>query len=238
MALAANGNARLVLTSEAGEQPNEVTLTLQVTRAEAVSGYHFQVHYDPDVLTWMGTESLQASRFAGSAGAQSIAMQHTSRNSTILLSDILKPESILQGAGELVRLRFKVLKHNLPGRIEITEALISDPTGNVSRLKGPLNTNIRILPDGYALGQNYPNPFNPETVVPFALPEAGRIRLAVYNILGQEVAVLVDAHREAGFHRVVWDGRDALRRQAASSIYFVRLAGNTSGLTRKIQLVK
>ena len=74
MALAANGNARLVLTSEAGEQPDEVTLTLQVTRAEAVSGYHFQIHYDPDVLTWMGAESLRASRFAGSAGAQLLTL--------------------------------------------------------------------------------------------------------------------------------------------------------------------
>ena len=75
-----------------------------------------------------------------------------------------------------------------------------------------------LLPSAFALEQNYPNPFNPSTVIPYALPEGGLVRVKAYNVLGQEVATLVDGYRGAGNHVTVFDARTL-----ASGVYFYKL---------------
>ena len=55
------------------------------------------------------------------------------------------------------------------------------------------------LPEQFYLGQNYPNPFNPSTIIPYQLPVSTRVRLEVFNVLGQRLATLVDAEQPAGF---------------------------------------
>ncbi len=99
-------------------------------------------------------------------------------------------------------------------------------------------------PAVYALYPNYPNPFNPSTTIRFDLPVAGVARIAVYNILGQEIARLHDGFATAGTHSVIWDGRDSRGKAVAGGLYLVRFAAfNTSGTqqylqVRKIVLVK
>ncbi|MDZ7267056.1 MAG: family 10 glycosylhydrolase [candidate division KSB1 bacterium] len=88
-------------------------------------------------------------------------------------------------------------------------------------------------PQQFSLAQNYPNPFNPVTIIVFNLPENGTARLAVYNTLGQEIAVLVDEHLVAGRHEVTFDG-SAL----ASGVYFCRLRFGAQVLTRRMLLTK
>ena len=61
-----------------------------------------------------------------------------------------------------------------------------------------------MIPQGFALGQNYPNPFNPSTVIP-QLPTAAHVRLEVFNVLGQQIATLVNEERPAGIHTAMWD---------------------------------
>ncbi|MEZ5359564.1 MAG: FlgD immunoglobulin-like domain containing protein [Candidatus Zixiibacteriota bacterium] len=94
------------------------------------------------------------------------------------------------------------------------------------------------LPTAYAVSQNYPNPFNPETTILYALPEAGDVTVAVYNVVGQKVRTLVDEHQEAGEHHVVWDGKDAHGSQVASGVYFYRTQLNDFSETRKMVLLK
>jgi flagellar hook assembly protein FlgD len=84
----------------------------------------------------------------------------------------------------------------------------------------------------------YPNPFNGRTVLRFELPEVGSVRLAIYNILGQQVRVLVDGHRPAGAHRVEWNGRDDRGQQAASGLYFCRMENDGVIITAKMLLVR
>ncbi|RMI03315.1 MAG: DNRLRE domain-containing protein [Calditrichaeota bacterium] len=88
------------------------------------------------------------------------------------------------------------------------------------------------VPQEYGLHQNYPNPFNPVTTIRYALPEEQRVRLAVYNMLGQQVAVIVDERQPAGYHQVQFDGRDL-----ASGIYLYKLeAGSFVGVKKLILL--
>ncbi len=77
------------------------------------------------------------------------------------------------------------------------------------------------------------NPFNPTTEISFALPNAADVKLAVFNIMGQRVATLVDQHLEAGNHSVIWDGS-----QVASGIYFYRIDAGDYVESRKMVLLK
>jgi len=89
------------------------------------------------------------------------------------------------------------------------------------------------VPQEYYLSQNYPNPFNPETVISFGLPEAGLVKLEVYNITGQKVAVLADGYMNAGSHEVMWNASEL-----STGIYFYKLqAGNYSAM-KKMAFIK
>lgn len=108
-----------------------------------------------------------------------------------------------------------------------------DETGTVGAAK-----EASSLPEGFSLGQNYPNPFNPITTIRFDLPAAGHVVLEVYNVLGQKVKTLVDEHRTAGFHTVVWNGTDYRGVAVASGVYFYRMESGNYNSYRKMLLLK
>jgi hypothetical protein len=86
------------------------------------------------------------------------------------------------------------------------------------------------LPTAYALEQNYPNPFNPTTAIRYQLPVAGKVRLTVYNLLGLELATLVNGVQDAGTHIATWNA-PAL----ASGMYFYKI--ETGNFTRTMKMV-
>lgn len=85
----------------------------------------------------------------------------------------------------------------------------------------------------YKLGNNFPNPFNPNTTVQYSLKQYGHVKLTVFNILGQEVASLVNEVKPAGDHRFVWHARGI-----PSGIYFYRLEAGDFVRTKKMVLMK
>ena len=100
-----------------------------------------------------------------------------------------------------------------------------------------LPANVRIeseeLPSEVALWANYPNPFNPETTIRYALPQAGNVRLAVYDLLGHEVAILVDRSKPAGNHTARFDATGL-----PSGLYVYRLQAQDKIIVRTMMLVK
>jgi hypothetical protein len=90
------------------------------------------------------------------------------------------------------------------------------------------------VPGHYALRQNYPNPFNPETNISFDLPRASWVRVGLYNILGQEVALPVNAYLPAGTHayRI-----SAEKLKLGSGVYFYRMDAGEFHQTRKMMLL-
>ncbi|MBU0727863.1 T9SS type A sorting domain-containing protein, partial [Patescibacteria group bacterium] len=85
----------------------------------------------------------------------------------------------------------------------------------------------------FDLEQNYPNPFNPSTNIKFSVPESSNVRLAVYNLIGEEVAVLFDGFSEAGFYEVTFDASSL-----SSGAYFYKLQSGNSFVTKKMLLMK
>jgi len=123
---------------------------------------------------------------------------------------------------------FYVLAKDFVGNVEIKR-----PTPVSSRVTNGVGDAESSLPEEFSLSQNYPNPFNPSTAIMFSLSQKVRATLRVYDMLGREVATLVDDERAAGNYSVIWDaGRHA------SGIYFYRLVAGDFVQTRKLMLVK
>jgi len=95
---------------------------------------------------------------------------------------------------------------------------------------------ISSAPAAFALSQNYPNPFNPSTVISYSLEKAGMVSLRVYNMLGQEVATLVNGPQEAGVYSVPFNTSKALG--LSSGVYVYRLEAGSFVSTKKLVLMK
>ncbi|MBF8247901.1 MAG: 5'-Nucleotidase domain protein [Bacteroidetes bacterium] len=91
----------------------------------------------------------------------------------------------------------------------------------------------RNLPGAFLLSQNYPNPFNPETVIDYQLPVAGQVSLKVYDLLGREMATLVDTQLLAGRYKSTWNAAGA-----GSGIYFYQLRAGDFVQWKKLVLLK
>ena len=136
----------------------------------------------------------------------------------------------------------------LPGNVHLfTRIDISDNTGTLIYLpefvRGQVDIQVTTatgddtkdlgLPTEFSLAQNYPNPFNPSTNIQFALPAAGKVKLQIFNILGQDVATLINGRMEAGYHQVAFDASSH-----PSGIYFYRITTENGSATRKMVFLK
>jgi len=89
------------------------------------------------------------------------------------------------------------------------------------------------VPDNYNLSQNFPNPFNPSTTISYSLPKAGVVKLSVFNLLGQEVASLVDDYKAAGSYNVNFNAKGL-----SSGVYIYRLQVDGVSISKTLTLMK
>jgi phosphodiesterase/alkaline phosphatase D-like protein len=100
------------------------------------------------------------------------------------------------------------------------------------------------IPAELALRQNYPNPFNPTTTIGFDIPEPSIVTLKVYNVIGQEVATLLQGNMQAGYHSIEWNANTADLGPISTGVYMYRLnatslrAGQESSQVRKMTYLK
>ncbi len=126
--------------------------------------------------------------------------------------------------------------------------MVFDPNNNIVIKQATLVRDSLLVVDvpgpqpawtEFALTQNYPNPFNPTTVVSYQLPVASDVKLAVYDLLGREVMVVVDERKAAGRHEVRLDARPGGQGAGLSSgVYIYRLTAGQYVESRKMVLMK
>ena len=93
-------------------------------------------------------------------------------------------------------------------------------------------------PDNFILEGNYPNPFNPSTIIEFKLPKRERIKVSVFNMLGQKIITLNNSELPAGENKIIWNGKNNLGEDAASGIYIYSIITNKKQYAGKMILLR
>ncbi|MFT5516936.1 MAG: hypothetical protein ACI80V_003075 [Rhodothermales bacterium] len=129
--------------------------------------------------------------------------------------------------------------------ISITAIVVEPETGDVtfgtsdgwlltaSQPAGVSVSGTLEIPEDYALGQNYPNPFNPITTIPYSVPVSGPVELAIFDLLGREIAQLHVGIVDAGRHAALWDASEV-----PSGVYLYRMRAGSFTSVRRLVLLK
>lgn len=226
------GDASLHLSATSGRGENEVEVVLSVEDAGAVSGFGLSLDYDRATAELIEIVPVSASMF----GADQPLLQAESESRLIVAH--VSSETRTGERLDLAVARFRMLDPTASTSVVLSDVALSGPGGMTRSVPDASLAHLRQIPNDFALNQNFPNPFNPETQIAFQMPEAGNLSLIIYNTLGQQVRVLEQGPMEAGFHRVVWDGRNEIGRQVSSGIYLLRMHSGQFNTVRKMLLLK
>ena len=127
---------------------------------------------------------------------------------------------------------FAAIVNNNGGIVHLGSFFLLDDLSLSGNVTGIDEQNSDI-PSSFSLSQNYPNPFNPETIINYQLTINNFVSIKVYDVLGNEVAALVNEEKPAGRYSVKFDGSDL-----ASGIYLYKLSAGNNVITRKMMLMK
>ncbi|MDZ7265041.1 MAG: choice-of-anchor D domain-containing protein [candidate division KSB1 bacterium] len=198
-----------------------------------VSGQMFsakiEVQFEDDVINFQ--EVLLSEKFKDYAECHNVQAGYL----TIALAGI--------GGFELEKdfLSLKFIARNAeekrPGTLKIVDAMVNEGPIAIDSRNGNISIN-HTLPSTYQLEQNYPNPFNSTTTIAYQLPQPAKVLLAIYDVQGNEIRILLHEHKSAGHYVANWDGLDAAGNEVASGIYFYKLAANQFNVTKKCLLIK
>ncbi len=154
----------------------------------------------------MGTVELTGTITAPEGFASELTSYTVEAGGNVVVDIDFTPTEAITYSGDLV------ITSNDPDQAEVTVALSG--TG-ISTGSG-----VDLIPTVTELNGNYPNPFNPTTNIKFSLKADSKVLLNIYNIRGQKVKTLINDNMEAGYHTIVWDGRDDSGKSVSSGVYF------------------
>ena len=235
-----NGFAGLLLqrAQSSSEEDGILKLHVSLSQAQKLKGYGFVLNYDPNKYEFVEAREVDGNLLDTGSGQSTLFIASNKTPGQVALGSMKVDGQAATGDGNLVEVSFRTVDTPLPTDFQILDGVLVDLAGNIDAINNIEIGSLKPLPTDYGLGQNVPNPFNPSTNISYQLPESGDVRLVVYNLLGQEVRSLVRETMEAGFHTVVWDGKDELGKQVASGIYFYRLQAGTFTDARRMMLLK
>ena len=245
---------KLSLPDISASAGDTLSIPVEVVNASGVAEAQMVFTYPSESLSVLDVRTTESSR------AFSLTTEHVAEGEVRI--SMSNPTGITEGTGALLDITLGVnasAEVGSEGEIMLKEvALRDDLAGEVPVLDKSAGK-IRIVPftavesEGarvpfcFALPQNTPNPFNPSTTISFTIPSSpspvhssGRkVKLVIYNLLGQRVRTLVRGELDSGEYSIVWDGRDDLGREVSSGIYFYRLSIDDGkwAKTRKMVLI-
>jgi len=131
-----------------------------------------------------------------------------------------------------------ILENGLLANVNSENILDEMINGQLEVLPVTSSYQENIVPLKFTVSKNYPNPFNPTTKIDYALPTESDVVLSIYNIKGQLVKRIKHENQPAGYHQIVWQGRNDNNRRVASGVYFYRLKAGKHQKIKKMLLLK
>lgn len=170
-------------------------------------------------------------------GFNAIAAQITSSRMPAIVSDLFidNPAGVMLSQATTIN----GVLHLMAGEFDNTIPFTLGPNGSISYEGGSLKIPVSValnepnIPRAFFVEQNYPNPFNPTTAIKFGLPAASQVRITIFNMLGQEVATLLDKRMDAGVHLLQFD-----LNNLSTGIYVFRIQAGEWIELKRMALVK
>ncbi|MBK7105998.1 MAG: T9SS type A sorting domain-containing protein [Ignavibacteriae bacterium] len=116
---------------------------------------------------------------------------------------------------------------------EGNDGTVDDTLSLTNKLTGIENKQGSLLPTEYKLEQNYPNPFNPTTTISYQIPINKHVTIKVYDVLGREIATLIDEYKQAGIYKLEFNAS-----QLVSGVYFYKLRAGSFVQTKKMIIMR
>jgi hypothetical protein len=231
-----NSDARFYLDAgmELPRIGEELSVAVSLENFVEVRGYGLTVEFDSELLEFVGPRVVDNILGETDLAAPQVFTQTDGKIGIAALG-------ITASEGDLgLNLVFRSKQEIEDSYIELTNGALQDGTYGLNQISNPVSVRIQTRPEAYALNDNYPNPFNPETTIKYQLPDAGQVRLEVYNMLGQVVKTLVDNQfQNAGRYTLQWDATNNSGQPLSSGVYFYRiLAGGEFQSHKKMLLLK
>jgi len=214
-----------------------VKLPMTIFVNEKVTALQFKMRYDNEKLT-LEEPALPAAL----QGMTLVTAREQDQLAVLIYS--LAGNIIPAGARELLQLSLRAQAGDFSDAgLRIEGVLVAGQPGKPLAVR-VINAATALpmnLPTGFTLSQNYPNPINTaganaQTEIVYAMPVAAHVNFSIYDLLGREVAILVNTWQTPGFKKVIWDGRDQKGNRVTPSLYFYRLEAGDFVATRKMMM--
>ena len=230
-------STNLIFDSVYDSKTGHMEFIISMNDAEALGGYGFDVIYDSEMFELV---EIVRGTFLEENGGSQLSLDHKA-DGVVTIANVLKElngNTAVSGDGIAATLKFKLLGDGAGNSIQIADIQILDAFGIVSYLARFDVLDLIPVPLVFELKNNYPNPFNPTTTIEYALPHTELVRIDIVNVLGQVVTTLVNEEVQSGFHKVVWNGRNAFGSPVASGIYIYRIKAGTFTSVKRLTLLK
>ena len=168
---------------------------------------------------------LTVANFSSGAASVTINFAGSVTDSSLFIHDLFADTSLQVSASQINSVTFKLA--GLEAKVYSLQKYIT------TSVNDKVNTVYQ-----YKLEQNYPNPFNPSTVISYSLGQSGNVKITVYDLLGREVATLVNQTQNSGTYKVTWSGKNSFGESVSSGIYFYSINSVSFVSTKKMILLK
>lgn len=189
-----------------------------------------------------GDDPAMVSYGAASGGsAETAGFMVPGNDSGMILGFSLIGTSVPAGEGVLTTVEWDAPTYDLRGYVSLTVTNVSGELGSALSFEignAFLGTEETSVISEFALANNFPNPFNPSTQINYDVAQPGDVSIIVYDILGQEVASLVNGYHAPNTYNVKWYGLNNDGNQVATGIYYYKMVSGKFVETKKMMFVK
>ncbi len=244
--------AAVKVTTDIDHRKIEDSFQAKVTidGADNIKGLNLKLFYDPEILECRNYSVGGISQYF----KQYINKKDNSEGYVEYLGLVKDTDGISINNSEFFSLEFIIKKQdsgneNTYIKVDSAFGVFGDINANVIPVNvynatlvinppTAISDNKSNLPQKFELFQNYPNPFNPETTIKFSLPKNSKVKLVIYNILGQQITKLTDKDFQAGIHKLKWNGKNNSGIPVASGMYIYRIETKEFINAKKLILIR